>query len=146
MTSPMALTLPVELLKPSSQPRQVLLQHLRLLHLTYHRSKNQHRRSQWFRHFNTFRRELSRLCSDLGIDASRGLEEVETETVNDSKTSKNKPIATPRSKAINLNKQQDRAVARRKALARLQYWIDDGRVVKWYTYVKILVCPHGHRG
>ena len=35
-----------------------------LLHLFYHRNKNQHRRSTWWRHFSIFRRHLSHLLSD----------------------------------------------------------------------------------
>jgi hypothetical protein len=136
MTAAPALTLPAELLKPSSQLRQTVLQHLRLLYLIYHRSKNQHRRSQWFRHFSTFRREVSRLCGNLGIDASRGLVEVSDDSVKDG-SKKRTTVVTK--KTIDLGKQQDRAAARRRALARLRYWIDGGLVVKWYTYVLIII-------
>ncbi|EME81974.1 uncharacterized protein MYCFIDRAFT_18376, partial [Pseudocercospora fijiensis CIRAD86] len=36
-----------------------------LLHLFHHRNKNQHRRSHWYKHMNTFRRQLQSLLSDL---------------------------------------------------------------------------------
>lgn len=42
------------------------LEHLsNLLHLFYHRNKNQHRRSIWWRHFSTFRRQLNALHGDI---------------------------------------------------------------------------------
>jgi ribonuclease MRP protein subunit RMP1 len=36
-----------------------------LTYLLYRRNKNQHRRSHWWRHFNIFRRQLSKLCLEL---------------------------------------------------------------------------------
>lgn len=36
-----------------------------LVHLFYHRNKNQHRRSVWWRHFSTFRRQLYCLSSEV---------------------------------------------------------------------------------
>lgn len=42
------------------------LQHLsNLLHLFHHRNKNQHRRSLWWRHFSTFRRQLNSLVAGV---------------------------------------------------------------------------------
>lgn len=42
------------------------LQHLsNLLHLFQHRNKNQHRRSIWWRHFSTFRRQLNSLVHEV---------------------------------------------------------------------------------
>ena len=42
------------------------LKHLSdLLHLFNHRNKNQHRRSIWFRHFSTFRKQLNTLVQDI---------------------------------------------------------------------------------
>ncbi len=42
------------------------LQHLSgLLYLFHHRNKNQHRRSIWWRHFSTFRRQLNNLVSEV---------------------------------------------------------------------------------
>ena len=42
------------------------LQHLsNLLHLFHHRNKNQHRRSIWWRHFSTFRRQLNSLVAEV---------------------------------------------------------------------------------
>lgn len=42
------------------------LQHLSdLMHLVHHRNKNQHRRSIWWRHFSTFRRQLNSLVSEV---------------------------------------------------------------------------------
>ena len=42
------------------------LQHLsNILHLVHHRNKNQHRRSIWWRHFSTFRRQLNSLVREV---------------------------------------------------------------------------------
>ena len=42
------------------------LQHLsNLLHLFHHRKKNQHRRSIWWRHFSTFRRQHGNLVTEV---------------------------------------------------------------------------------
>ena len=42
------------------------LQHLsNILHLFHHRNKNQHRRSIWWRHFSSFRRQLNSLVGEL---------------------------------------------------------------------------------
>ena len=42
------------------------LQHLAdLLYLFHHRNKNQHRRSIWWRHFSTLRRQLNSLVSEI---------------------------------------------------------------------------------
>ena len=50
------------------------LEHLSdLLHLFYHRNKNQHRRSIWWRHFAIFRRQLNGLIEEV-----RSLHEVPT--------------------------------------------------------------------
>jgi len=38
-----------------------------LLHLFYYRNKNQHRRSIWWRHFSTFRRQLQKLLQDIKL-------------------------------------------------------------------------------
>lgn len=61
------LEVPSSLLKPSSETQQQLLTHFRLLHLLHHRSKNQHKRSLWYRHFDIFRREVKILCKELQI-------------------------------------------------------------------------------
>jgi ribonuclease MRP protein subunit RMP1 len=37
----------------------------KLLHLLHHRSKNQHRRSVWYRHFNTMRRHHQQLQAEI---------------------------------------------------------------------------------
>ncbi|KXT13169.1 hypothetical protein AC579_9393 [Pseudocercospora musae] len=48
------------------QERFTKLDHISdLLHLFHHRNKNQHRHSHWYKHFNTFRRQLQSLLSDL---------------------------------------------------------------------------------
>lgn len=138
MTTPIepgTYTLPLDLLKPSSQTRHTLLQHLRLLHLLHHRNKNQHRRSQWFRHFSTFRREAGRACTDLGIDVVKGV----TEEAQDadrklgSKVVKEKKSNVQAGVTLNLNKQQDRASIRRKCSARVTYWVQSKLMTKWYT-------------
>ena len=36
-----------------------------ILHLLHHRSRNQHRRSSWYRHFNIFRKQLRALIDDI---------------------------------------------------------------------------------
>lgn len=42
------------------------LEHLSdLLHLFHHRNKNQHRRSIWWRHFSTFRKQLNALVYEI---------------------------------------------------------------------------------
>jgi len=135
-----AYTLPPDLVKPSSQTRQALLQHLRLLHLLQHRNKNQHRRSQWFRHFSTFRRELGRICNQLGLDLSKGLSEEAQdaarrpgmEATKDKKSNNSMGAGA----VLNLSKQQDRALIRRKCTARITYWIESRSTTKWYTYVE----------
>lgn len=38
-----------------------------LLHLFFYRNKNQHRRSIWWRHFSTFRRQLQKLLQDIRL-------------------------------------------------------------------------------
>jgi len=49
-----------------SKEQQATLQHLAdLLHLFHHRNNNQHRRSIWYRHFSTFRRQLNTLLLDI---------------------------------------------------------------------------------
>jgi ribonuclease MRP protein subunit RMP1 len=40
----------------------------KILHLLHHRSKNQHRRSIWYRHFNTMRRHLQHLQDEVSPD------------------------------------------------------------------------------
>lgn len=130
----LALTVPADLLKSSSQARQTLLQHLRLLRLLHHRNKNQHRRSHWFRHFNNFRRALSNFCDVIGIDVSKGLSEETASALPDRKHANGGKNSTLKNNTrIDLNKQQHRAVARRKAVAQLLHWIDGGLAVKWYT-------------
>jgi ribonuclease MRP protein subunit RMP1 len=48
--------------EPASSAQQ--LQNLyRVVHLVYHRNKNQHRRSLWWRHLNSFRRDLRTLSA-----------------------------------------------------------------------------------
>jgi hypothetical protein len=42
----------------SKSAAQQLLDLYHLVHLLYHRNKNQHRRSLWWRHLNAFRRDL----------------------------------------------------------------------------------------
>ncbi|PPJ50729.1 hypothetical protein CBER1_08131 [Cercospora berteroae] len=57
---------PSELSFTISPPNLSHLTHLSfLLHLLHHRNKNQHRHSIWFRHFCTFRQNLSILLRDL---------------------------------------------------------------------------------
>jgi ribonuclease MRP protein subunit RMP1 len=41
----------------------------RILQLLHHRSRNQHRRSAWYRHFNTMRRHLQHLLKELTPEA-----------------------------------------------------------------------------
>lgn len=57
-----------------SKHDQENLEHIAdLLHLFHHRNKNQHRRSIWWRHFSTFRRQLNALVEDI-----RGLNKIPT--------------------------------------------------------------------
>ena len=51
--------------KLSSDDLQCLKTQWSVLHLLHHRSHNQHRRSTWYRHFNTFRKQLRSLIDDL---------------------------------------------------------------------------------
>jgi len=49
-----------------TKDEQEKLQHLSdLLHLFYHRNKNQHRRSVWWRHFSIFRKQVNALLVDV---------------------------------------------------------------------------------
>ncbi|WPH00835.1 ribonuclease MRP protein subunit rmp1-like protein [Acrodontium crateriforme] len=49
-----------------SSEEQTTLKHLGdLLQLFHHRNNNQHRRSIWWRHFSTFRRQLTQLNQDI---------------------------------------------------------------------------------
>jgi len=51
-----------------SKDEEARLQHVfDLLHLFYHRSKNQHRRSVWWRHFCIFRKQLDTLLTDVRL-------------------------------------------------------------------------------
>jgi hypothetical protein len=79
-----------------------------ILHLLHHRSKNQHRRSPWYRHFSTFRKQLLLLLAELDPEVSPTL-------------------ASPPS-------QQAKVFAEnlRKAEARLGFWAEV-MVGKWYA-------------
>jgi ribonuclease MRP protein subunit RMP1 len=48
--------------EPPNPPKQLQNLH-HVVHLVYHRNKNQHRRSHWWRHLNSFRRDLRTLSS-----------------------------------------------------------------------------------
>lgn len=53
-------------LKLPSTSQTADLQHLHaLMHLLHHRNYNQHRRSTWYRHFNSFRRHLGTVLEHL---------------------------------------------------------------------------------
>jgi hypothetical protein len=56
---------PWQQLKLSSKALQSLKTQSSILHLLHHRSKNQHRRSTWYRHFNTFRKQVRVLIDEL---------------------------------------------------------------------------------
>ena len=85
------------------------LQHLaNLLHLFHHRNKNQHRRSIWWRHFLTFRRQLNSLISEI-----ESLHEVPTTHLQRSR-----------------KKVQDKDIKER-ILHRLEFW-REVTVAKWY--------------
>ena len=86
------------------------LQHLtNLLHLFHHRNKNQHRRSIWWRHFVTFRRQLNSLVSEV-----QSLHEVPTTHLQRSR-----------------KKVQDRET-KEIILKRIEFW-RDVLVPKWHT-------------
>lgn len=56
---------PWQHLKLSSRALQSLKTQTSILHLLHHRSKNQHRRSTWYRHFDTFRKQVRALIDEL---------------------------------------------------------------------------------
>lgn len=116
--------LPKSLFKTSSEARQQLVTHLRILHLLHHRSKNQHGRSHWYRHFNKLRRETKALCRDLQLDLGSGFET--TSNPAKSKSTKHaKTVATPPSMI-------DKS-AERQAADRLEHWVASGLISKCYV-------------
>jgi hypothetical protein len=52
--------------EPAKDPRNEIQNLSQLSNLLYHRNKNQHRRSHWWRHFNVFRRQLRSISTELG--------------------------------------------------------------------------------
>ena len=117
-------TLPKGLLKPDSESKQQLVSNMRLAHLLHHRSKNQHGRSPWYRHFNKFRRELKSLCKELAIDLGPGFDM--PILTSDTKAKIKKQSATSQLAIVGRAGQQ-------KAIARLDHWITSGLVVRCYT-------------
>lgn len=64
--TPIATTPDLAPLKLPSTSQTADLQHLHaLMHLLHHRNYNQHRRSTWYRHFNSFRRHLATVLLHL---------------------------------------------------------------------------------
>lgn len=56
--------------EPANDQRGEIQNLSRLSNMLYHRNKNQHRRSHWWRHFNVFRRQLKSISIELGIRTS----------------------------------------------------------------------------
>lgn len=54
-------------LKFSESDRETLRHLSDLLHLFHHRNKNQHRRSIWWRHFSTFRKQINGLLQEVAL-------------------------------------------------------------------------------
>lgn len=64
--TPITMTLDLAPLKLPSASQTADLQHLHsLMHLLHHRNYNQHRRSTWYRHFNSFRRHIGTVLEHL---------------------------------------------------------------------------------
>jgi len=140
-TPPLTLFNPPSTLLTSSQPQTTLLTQSRLLHLLHHRNKNQHRRSNWYRHFSSFRREVKKLCGELGLSCLTSetapahppkkhhghgtLQGISTSTSTSTST------ALRALKASRAAKHE----AQRRATLRLTFWQDAGLVYKWHACV-----------
>ncbi|KAF1811999.1 hypothetical protein P152DRAFT_41764 [Eremomyces bilateralis CBS 781.70] len=81
----------------------------RLVHRLYHRNKNQHRRSLWWRHFDSFRRELRRVVEEIAV----------------------REVTFKR--GVDMKKRRRSEVERKKAYqARWETW-RDRKVGRWFT-------------
>lgn len=116
---------PPSLLKSCSETQQQLLNHSRILHLLNHRSKNQHKRSLWYRHLSIFRREVISLTKDLDIELGPGFS---SKIVPDrlSKAHEKRKAGATRSAAISLP-------SRGKVTERLSHWISSQLISRCYT-------------
>lgn len=119
------LEVPSSLLRPSPETQQQLLTHLRLLHLLHHRSKNQHKSSLWYRHFDIFRREVRSLCNELQIDLGPGFS-TQITPVKQAKVTAKRKSAAARSVALP-------SATNQKVTARLKYWISSDLISCCYT-------------
>jgi len=75
------------------------------------------------------------VCKDLGIDPTKGLSEEAQDAARKSGSQmiKDKKPNIQTGATLNLGKQQDRALIRRRCVAEIAYWVESRLVTKWYT-------------
>lgn len=115
-------------LRSNEDTQQRLLNYLRLMHLIHHRNNNQHRSSPWYRRFNAFRRELGRLCKDLGIERGPGFPASATDASKPKRgASTSRPAHTLRGATLKPS------TSKTAVIQRLTHWIDSNLISRCYT-------------
>lgn len=112
-----------------------LQSHARLLHLLHARNRNQHNRAVWYRSFGVLRREVRRLCEELGIsvlDLNGGADTGGGAHASAKQARTTKKVGE-RGWVDSAEKERLRTkTTETKVLRRCEYWRDKGLVERWY--------------